>query len=414
MLRKHSIVLIALLVLAAIVVACGPGQPSSGQSQQPAEAAPLSPSDADPGQSIDPDLSSDRVGDEAPADNVDPAEICPEPTEGTALYRSDENGYCFLYPAEFEENPNWDQNLEGAVTLVSPALDPESIEPLITFAQVLYTGPAGDLPTAEAYADAWIEAYSPYSDAYIAPGDEYGLNRSDVTIGGHPAVQINNVPGRALSQMALLVVDGYRYRIVVNPQPGEFEELDAAYGPVWDTITESIVFHAPSVQHTPVSADDVCPAESEGTLLVVNRSEGYCFLVPADFDQEAGYGPESTWLAIGAPVETGSEMGSMQSRLVFARYTAQQGLSAEQLLATFAADVDAERTEFSAAGGQGVELIDARAPAPSRVMLLVVGDHAYTLVANPYDGERWAETSCALGQGWDSILSTLAFFDKLR
>ena len=137
---------------------------------------------------------------EPTADTAIAAEpACPTPTDGTLLYRSDEFGYCFLYPATYTLNPDWNIYEYGVTGVYGTPLDPTAMESLAVSVEVFYNGPAADVSTANEYASKWVQVSG------ILPEDGSFETSS---LGGNDAVIVIGQPGMFSQQTAYAVVDG--------------------------------------------------------------------------------------------------------------------------------------------------------------------------------------------------------------
>lgn len=134
------ILLVSLLVSLVLAAACSaplPGQPPAESTITAATAAIAAPAGA------------------AAARASDVAAACPQPTEGTALYVSEENDFCFLYPSDLQLRPH-SRFPQDAVQLTGAPLDLGAMESFVLNLGVSYNGPADGLDSAE-YAATWME-----------------------------------------------------------------------------------------------------------------------------------------------------------------------------------------------------------------------------------------------------------------
>ena len=135
---------------------------------------------------------------------------CPEPGEGQALYRSETNGYCLLYPTthgpvEYQEN--------GTAFVV----DGDIMQHTTPRLDVTVTEATG---TADDAADALLVDVSQAMDPETLP-------RSVVAFGPVGAVVLDGVPGQDLRRVVFAVHDGRLYTLSFTPADGPIDELYA-------------------------------------------------------------------------------------------------------------------------------------------------------------------------------------------
>ncbi|MBW7917880.1 MAG: hypothetical protein H3C52_01090 [Anaerolineales bacterium] len=159
-----------------------------------------------------------RTVDEPPALPAAPGDGCPAATMDTKLMVSAENGICLLYPAEFA----WD----GATLIV---LNP--------------TGMAGDAP-----GDAWLltsiseaggQTAAQIADAQIAEiGAGPEIVRTELTIGGKPAVLVDGMPAQDSARYLYVVNNDRLYRFEFMPWYPEngATPLEKLYQTLVDTL----------------------------------------------------------------------------------------------------------------------------------------------------------------------------------
>lgn len=328
----------------------------------------------------------------------DPNSACPAETADTRLYRSLRNGFCFLYPAQFEVRPDFEPS-EDQVNLLGPLADPQAQESIGVRLSVAFNGPSEGM-NSEQYATRWREVHQAPTDV-----PEY----SEV-IGGRPAQTLNGVPGYGPERWSFLIVDGFRYSLVLAPLPEDFPELAEDATAVWDTVTASLVFFPPQGGPEYVSADQVCPEETSASKLYVSLKDGYCLLYPADFEPDPTFPGSFT----GGPVVGVVEgWGELRTSLTLGTFGLFPGSSAREVLAPRLEFIDAGSVQDTTIGGaQAVVFRDPRGPWASRQAMIVYRDFVYTIVAQPWEPDRFPTGIEYLDRVWDTVTGSVVFFNR--
>jgi hypothetical protein len=158
--------------------------------------------------------------------------VCPQALEGTRTYASEREGYCFLYPQDFEPIPDITGRIEGGPNLgnwqgfenIRTALTVGSYPQL---AENVYDNPR-DMLTQRSHINS----------------DEV----QDRTIGGARAVVFRDSPpgGPWASRQAIIVVDGRTYTVLSDPwEPERWPEAMPYLDNVWETAIGSMTFFTP-------------------------------------------------------------------------------------------------------------------------------------------------------------------------
>ena len=343
------------------------------------------------------DSATPLPAEETPA--PEPTADCPEATADTALYTSEDNGYCLLYPASFtiESDP---ERPEEVLLLVGPRVTSGQQFTEVRLA-VAFNGPAEGLDT-QAYADMWQSLYVADVEVQTEPA----------TVGGQTAVVISDLPGMVPEQSAFVVANGMKYRLTLQPQPEAVPDLTEAANQVWTTVTESIVFFEPAVVPEYIGPDEVCPAATDATQLHVNRRDGFCFLYPAGFEGDERF--DSGF--VGGPVIVDDpDFGPIRASLVFASAGPAQGQTPRQALESRLEFIDSDSIQDTTIGGApAVTFVDPREPYASRQAMIIANDQLYTIVNQPYDPESYPEALADVDLVWDTVVESTAFFEPWR
>lgn len=330
---------------------------------------------------------------------LDLAAICPDETEGAARYASPDNGFCMLYPPGLELRADQIRP-DTVIHLAGSLADPNAIETVRVNLSIAYNGPADGLDSAQ-YAATWLERNLPGMD----------LPQEPATIGGHPAVIVQDLPSMVAQRVAFVVANGHKYQIGLQPQPQNVPQLEQEATLAWETVTQSIVFFPPQAERPVVRAEDVCPAETADTRRVVDQVGGYCLLYPADFESS----PTLPGALVGGP-ELGPFEGfdSVRASLTVGTYDT-SGQTLEQLLQPMSDQIDPTSVVSTTIGGHPAVVYDfTGGPWRQRNALIWVDGSIYTFVAQPWDPDRFPQALPDVERIWRTASETIAFFDKWR
>ncbi len=327
--------------------------------------------------------------------------LCPEPGEDTKLYLSEEDGYCFLYPADFEQSKDWPGYGPGNVSLAAPQHDPG--QSVYFYVQVMYNGQAVEGETAQTYADKWQTIHN--LSGVILP------TTAD-TIGGEQAIIVQNMRGAGISdpylnQTAFVISHNQKYRIALHNADGWAQAFEEQAQVAWETITSSIVFFPPGDVQETITANQVCPHPGEDTQLLVNEAQGFCFLYPSDFepDQQTTGG-----LSKNLVIDTVDGM-EIRPQLGFVVSGAAQGLT----LADIAQHNGVNSVQEITIDGQpAITFLDeATVPGPVYTGRVIKNGLVYSIWVSPYDPERYPEAVNDLDRIWQTVTDSLRFFSPV-
>ena len=334
--------------------------------------------------------------------------MCPQAAEGTTLYVSTDNGFCFLYPAELKLQPDLLRPAE-AVQLIGPPADPGAMETVALIVTVANNGPADGLD-GTGYAAAWLQRNTPAPMLAQAPGVEAA--QTPATIGGQPAMVVDNLPGMMMNQRgAFVVAGGVKYQISMLPLPQDVPQLANAATQAWDTITGSIVFFSPQNARTTVRAADVCPAATADTKLLLDEVGGYCLLYPTDFAID----PNVPGTIAGGPeLGPSGDFPNVRASLAVGTYALGQ-MTPEQALQPPVENSDPNSAAPATIAGHPAVTYDFIAgPWRQRNAAVVVNDRVYTFVAQPWDPELFPQALPDVERLWNTASSSIAFFNPWR
>jgi hypothetical protein len=391
--------LFALLALLVVSLAC---QFVSGPDQPPAPPGPeatVSVETAIPEPAAVPTTAVPPTG--APTSTLDPLAACPQPADGASLYLSRQGGFCFLSPTGYtlEEEPD----AEGVTVRMYGPPRGEGFERPSASLVVKLNGPDEGKNT-EAYARRWLELNVMGQQAFtIWPLDLNGVQ----------AVEVNKLPGFLLQKGAFLVANGYRYSLMLSPDPAGMQpgdELANDASAIWDTVTDSIAFFPPETPPAYVSAEQVCPQPGDGTSLLIVYTKGYCTLYPQDFTAIADF---------EGRFEGGPVLGDFQGfeNVITSLTIGYAGPAGVEQARDLAARMVEEGTttwedvqEVAINGYPAVVVELDQDPWVHRIGLILVGDRQYSLVANPVEPEMWPDGIPYLEKVWSTVTGSIQFF----
>lgn len=153
-------------------------------------------------------------------------DVCLAAGADTQTYRSDQYGYCFLYPVGFNADPTFEGRVEGGPVVLTDS----------SFGDVrtsLTVGTFGNFPgsTPRQVLESRLDLIDSLEDA---------------TVGGHPATFFRNPQGPWASKQAMILVDGAAYTIVAQPfEPAAYPDGMPYLNALWNTVTGSLRFYTP-------------------------------------------------------------------------------------------------------------------------------------------------------------------------
>jgi hypothetical protein len=155
-------------------------------------------------------------------------DVCPEATAEASLLTDYTTGYCFLYPAGFEPDPDIPGRIIGGPVLGSE----QGFEDISTS---LAIGTFGMLD-----GQTLMEVLEPRMETIVPDSIE------ETTIAGHHALTFRGPTEPWTHRQAFVDVDGIIYTIVAQPDEPEHFSAGAPYlEEVWDLALETLAFFTP-------------------------------------------------------------------------------------------------------------------------------------------------------------------------
>lgn len=339
----------------------------------------------------------------APASASGP-QACPAVTDGTALYLSQDNGVCFLYPSDTKAADINQPDQRGASVTGQP-LDPNSPEPMSAHLEVYYNGPA-DVATSADYAAKWKTAFNLPSSA-----------PTEMIIAGQSAMVVPDAPAMATQRMAFIVVNGQKYTITTITT-GLIPQLQPQLDKIWDTVTGSIVFFTPASVPNIILAENVCPKAGGDNMALIDWGGGVCMLYPQPFAPNQEFAAGRGWLD-AEPVLGQGVGGPVRANLTIAYASPAQGQTPRQLFQArlvnkAVSKIDDAGAQDTTLSGQPAIVWTEGAPVGSRQAIIVAHDRVYTIINQPYNDPNFPGGEANVDLVWKVVTENLAFFDPWK
>lgn len=401
--KIHKLVPLWLALNVLLLSAC-----ALGSLLPAATVAPEEPHTVDPSDTPEPPAPTETAApsptftsEPETSEMQDPAAACPTAGEGSSQYIDLDNGFCLLYPQEFELNTFADAGYDR-VSFLGPMLDPAAMEPVRTYMVIEANGFANDLDSFQ-YALTWLEWFMPGFE----PERETGF------IGGQPAVILKGLPFYGPpEQSAFIIANGFKYRLNMAPQVGDVPDLDEYSQRVWEMVTGTIVFFEPQGVRQVLRPQDVCLPESPGFRQYIHQADGYCLLYPEDFTPTDNFPGDFE----GGPIlEEDTAWGDLRASLTVGTYGYFPDKTVMEVLDPRSEFIDMDTLqEIEIAGYPAVTYRDPRGPWASRQAMISVDGMIYTIVNQPWEPERYPDGITPFNRIWDSVVGSLRFFDPWR
>jgi hypothetical protein len=195
-----------------------------------------------------------------------PIASCPEATADLQRLHNPGHGYCLLYPAEYKvEKPNENETILVIGGLLN-ASDP----------RVHISVEAAEGGTAAEASEEFMAEFFGGVDI-----EEFGIERSAITVAGEPAEVLDNLPGQDINRRVIFVHDDLLYSLMFSPvldngnQP--YQRMETLYSQILDSFA-----------FIPQSDEVVeeCLAATADNQLLNNEEHGYCLLLPGEYETE--------------------------------------------------------------------------------------------------------------------------------
>lgn len=247
---NHKAILLLLIVILFLLSACnaaGGGEPAVEVIDLPGETSePI----ADPTKPV----GSEKVS----------TEQCSPASAGTHQLIYAAEGYCFLYP----DNYDVFQAEDGSLALyVSSLLNTEA--PLATI-------------RSEALDGRSIQEVIP---DYPPDEEMAAMSLLTIDLGEEMATVFDNLPGQDINRRIITVHDDTVYDLMIARIGEEYGEVGEAAEELYELITSSWQFIGIEPE-APLLAGPECPEVAEDMTLYTHEASGYCLLLPPNFVAE--------------------------------------------------------------------------------------------------------------------------------
>lgn len=323
----------------------------------PEETATAAP-EMSPTPSADSPTETATPAEEAPP-ATEPAEAqpaamadCPRATAGLQSLYDPNHGYCLLYPDQYKvEKPNADETvlaIGGLLNTVDPRVS-INVQPT-------------DGRSANEIADQIVADL----------GSGWDIERSEITLADETAVRLDGLPGQDTYRQLIVIQDDQQFMLTFSPLDTDVSAgLEALYTQVVDTFT----FVPPAVGEF-----EDCLQPAEGTQRLRQESQGFCLLLPTEYQSEQPNDNE-TVIYVESLLNTGRPRLFIQ---VSDAADKTAGDVANELLADLGSGFDIERTIGLTLGYEIAEQLD-NVPGQdiSRILFVVHDGRLYKLTLVP-------------------------------
>lgn len=296
-----------------------------------------------------------------------PESNCPEAQPGVYQLIAAAEGICFLYPDRYDVFDGG-----GSFTLyVDSPLNTEA--PLAAFSFEPANGRTLDEIAAQRLADFGFPDTQP----------------QPASLGGEPAVMLDNLPGQDTNRRLVAVHEGQVIDLMVARIGAEYGEVGAQAEGLYTMITDSLQFIPPALD-IPLRAGPECPAAPAGATLFTNTEDGFCLLLPE------GYAVDDSLTTETGGAETAVYVDSRQDAAharLFITVEDANGRALDEITATREAEIESAMPGFDVTWSFGYMLDGVPAnqfhQAPgqdlSRQVVMVRNGRLYTLTFIPDD-----------------------------
>ena len=287
MFRQHCQQIILTLLLYLLLVACAPTTPaatsvSGATAEATAVEATVEPTTT-PEEETDSVTTPEPITDTVQVKNT-AASGCPEPSAETQLVSDPVAGYCFLIPTGFSTASFTDE-----LVVYAPETTPGHRER--AFVNVEAAGGRTLEESVQAIVDE-VEA--------AMPG--FTATQSSLTLGGVPAIRIDNLPGQDINRKVFAINGDRLYTLTFVPFEAERPDATAEAEELYTLMLSSFVFTEPTM------------ATSSASVLLTWEGEidGACHTLVVDANGNAGVALCGDEPSSMAPLAQSNEWSAIQ------------------------------------------------------------------------------------------------------
>lgn len=189
---------------------------------------------------------------------------CPEAMAGTYQLAYAAKGICFLYP----DNYDVFQGEDGGLTLYAGSLlNTEAPVASLTF----------EVSSDRSLEEAVAERLASFS---LPAGSE-----ERITLGGEPAIVLDNLPGQDINRRVQTIHDNLFYELIVSRIGPDYGVVGEQAEALFQQIVDSFEFIGIEPE-APLLTGPECPDLVDNSTLYTNEVAGYCLLLPAGYQMQ--------------------------------------------------------------------------------------------------------------------------------
>jgi hypothetical protein len=251
------------IFLSLLLAACTPGastqeltptvqaeQPTAAPTEVPAEEPTNEPTEEQTEEPTEEPEAETETGAEptavaeeesdAESESAEALAGCPEPEDEMQLISSTVAGYCFLIPAGFERSPFGDDD-GFSLGIYGPESTPGHRERAfvnvteITTPTIETTDETTPTVDAQAHVESIVEGL-------LASLPGFTPTQSSLTLGGLPAIQLDNLPGQDINRKIFAVYEDRLYELTFVPVDEVRPDASAEMEELYALVVESFRF----------------------------------------------------------------------------------------------------------------------------------------------------------------------------
>lgn len=332
--------------------------------------------------------TNDEPADEPASEGA--AENCAEAAPSTHQLIDAAQGFCFLYP----DNYDVFQSDDGSLTLYVKSL--LNVEAPLAVVRVA------------ALDGRTIQEVIP---DYPSDADLAAMSFLTIDLGEEMATVLDTLPGQDINRRVIAVHDDTVYDLMIARIGEEYGAVGEEAEALYEVITTSWQF-IPMEPDAPLLAGPECPEAAEDTTLYTNEAIGYCLLLPAGFAAEET-NPEGSEVAVYV-----DSIQDVTHAKMFISVTEDNGRTLEDVSAEKAAEIEAVMGEppmwsfgYMLDGVPANQFGQVPGQDLSRQVLLVHNGRFYTLTFIPDDtaaGDAYAEMQTL----YDLVMDSFSFLQQ--
>lgn len=329
---------------------------------------------------------------------------------GETAYVNEAGGYCFILPDGF--NVTEENGLD--IFVVGPTLETFGQEGLVLafgFSVIGAPGGAGAFDAA-----SWGDQVA--ADNSAASFDDISIEPYTFSGAELDGVRVGPLPGMVGGEAAYVRANDTLYGVTVYPHRESFPDYVDQVDALWAQLSASIRFFTPvdtGVDYP--TPEEVCPTEQPGTRLVTRYSEGWCVLIPENWQEDTEFGFPGRFLG-------GPEIGEFwPGQPAYANIVVGYNGPARDVTLDQQAEGRStsngrpdlvQRTDTVIGGYPAIILNTQDGPIPDRVAFIHANGNMYSVLGQPFDPENYAAAQPDLEAAWELMIGSIQFFEAYR